>query len=39
MLETYSEPCQTFKMEIFVDIVNDAKPSTVFAKNFILDVW
>ena len=34
--ETYSEPCQTFKMERFAKIVNGL---TVFAKRPILDVW
>ena len=35
---TYSEPCQTSKMELFAKIVN-GKLLTPFAKGFILDVW
>ena len=34
----YSEPCQTFQMELFVEIINDFQPLIVFAKRFILDV-
>ena len=36
-LEAYSEPCQIFKMECFVKIVNGYKPLTFFVKHFILD--
>ena len=28
----YSEPCQTFKMEVFTKIVNDGKSLTIFTK-------
>ena len=38
LLETYSELCQKSKMELFVKIVNDWKPSPVFEKSTILDV-
>ena len=37
--EAYSEPCQKFKMERFVKIVNHFQPLTIFAKRFILDMW
>ena len=37
--EAYSEPCQTSKKEHFAKIVNGYKPSTIFAKCFILDLW
>ena len=36
--EAYSEPCQIFKMEHFVKIVNDKKALAIFAKHSILDV-
>ena len=35
--ETYTEPSQTSKMELFAKIVNSCKPLTIFAKCFILD--
>ena len=37
--EAYSEPCQIFKMDHFVKIVNDKKALAIFAKHSILDVW
>ena len=37
--EATSESCQTFMMEIFVKIVKNEKPFTIFAKSSILDVW
>ena len=37
-LETYSEPSQTFEMEIFAITVNHFKPLTIFGKSSILDV-
>ena len=37
--ETYSEPCQTSKMELYVKIVEGGRPLANFAKSFILDVW
>ena len=36
-VETYTEPSQTSKMELFAKIVNSWKPLTIFAKCFILD--
>ena len=36
--ETYSEICQTSKMETFVKTVNGLKPLIVFAKKPNLDV-
>ena len=39
MSEAYSKPCQTFKTECFVKIVNGLKQWTIFAKRSILDVW
>ena len=33
--ETYSEPCQTSKMECFVKITNCFQPLTIFGKCFI----
>ena len=36
--EPHSEPCQTFKMELFAKIVNGFQTLTVFAKSSILDV-
>ena len=35
--EAQSEFCQTSKMEIFVQIVNDFQPLTIFAKSAISD--
>ena len=37
--EVYLEPCQTFKMEVFVKTVNGRKPLTIFAKSSTLGVW
>ena len=37
--ESYSEPIQTSKMELFGKIVNGFSPLTIFAKSYILDVW
>ena len=37
--EEYSEPCQTFKMEVFAKIVKGFSFFTIFAKNSILHVW
>ena len=36
--ETYSEPCQTSKIEYFLKRVSDYKPLTIFAKCYILDI-
>ena len=36
--EAYLEPCQASKMELFVEIVNDWKPWTIFAKSSILNI-
>ena len=38
--KTYSEPCQSLKMQCFSKIVNvnRQKPPTILAKRFILDV-
>ena len=38
-IEAYPEPSKTSKMELFVKIVNDFYPLTIFAKSFILDIW
>ena len=35
-LDVYLGPYQTFKIELFVKIVNGL---TIFAKSFIVDVW
>ena len=35
----YSEPCQTPKIECFVQIVNSFQSLTIFAKSSILDIW
>ena len=37
--ETYSELCQTSKMERFVELSNDIYLLTIFSKRSILDVW
>ena len=37
--ETYSQPSQTSKMEVFIKIVNGFQPFTVFIKSSILDIW
>ena len=39
LTETYSELCQTSKVERFADIVNDFYPLITYAKRSILDVW
>ena len=36
--ETYSESCETSKMQPFADIVKDFKSLTIFAKHSVLDV-
>ena len=36
--EAYSEPSKTAKIELFANIVNSWKPSTICAKSSILDV-
>ena len=33
------ESCQTSKMELFVKLIKNEKPFTIFVKSFILDVW
>ena len=37
--EAYSKTCQTSKMKLFVNMVNDYKPLNIFAKSSMLDVW
>ena len=40
--KTYSEPCQTSKMECFAKIINDFYPLTTFAKEPFskkCDIW
>ena len=37
--ETYSELCQTSKVESFVKIVNGFKKITIFKRNFILEIF
>ena len=37
--EAYSEPGQTYKMKLYIKIVNDFPAWTIFAKGSILDVW
>ena len=37
--EAYSEPGQTYKMKLYIKIVNDFPPWTIFVKGSILDVW
>ena len=39
MVETYSEPSQTYDMNLLPKIVNGWKTLTIFARIFILDVW
>ena len=34
-----SEPCQTVKTELFVELVKGWKPLTIYRKNRIFDVW
>ena len=36
--EAYSEPSQTYKMDLFAKIVIGFQPFTIFAKNYILDI-
>ena len=38
VLEAYSEPSQTSKMELFVKIDNKLKPLTIFSKSSIFMV-
>ena len=38
ILEAYSEPCETSKMELFRKIGNGSKPLPSIIKSFILDV-
>ena len=38
VLEAYPDPCQTSKMELFTEIVNDFESFTIFAKSSIFDV-
>ena len=37
--ETYSELCQTSKVESFAKIVNGFKKITIFKRNFILEIF
>ena len=37
--QTYSDPCQTTKMDNFAKIVSDLNPLTIFANKSILDIW
>ena len=37
--KAYSEPCQTSKMGLFVKIVNDFMPLSIFAKFSVLYIW
>ena len=37
--ETYSEPCQISKMEVFAEIGNGWEPLTSFTRSSILDVY
>ena len=37
--EAYSEPCQIYKMEFFLEIVHGRQLLTLFVKNFVLDIW
>ena len=37
--ETYSELCQTSKVESFAKIVNSFKKITIFKRNFILEIF
>ena len=39
LLDPYSEPSQTSKMELFAKLVKGFLPLTVFAKSYILDIW
>ena len=38
-LETYSESCQTPKIEVFIKLVNSWKLSIILKKGYVLDVW
>ena len=38
-IEAREEPSQTFKLELFVNVVIDYKWLTIFAKSSILDLW
>lgn len=37
--EVYSESVQTYKMELFAEMINSFQLLTVFAKSSLLDVW
>ena len=37
--EAYSEPCQIYKMEFFLEIVHGRQLLTLFVKHFVLDIW
>ena len=37
--DAYSEPCQTFKMELFTKVINEWKLLTILEKKIMLDVW
>ena len=37
--EAYSEPCQTFKMELLAKLVKNWKLLSFLTKSVILDVW
>ena len=37
--DAYSQPCQTSKMELFAEIVQDWKSLTIFARSSIFEVW
>ena len=39
MPDSYSEQCQTSKINIFAEVVNNFQPSTIFAKSSILNAW
>ena len=37
--EVYIEPCQTYKVELFVKAVNVFQPLTISVKRSILDIY
>ena len=39
LIQRYSEPCQTSKLELFANIVNSFQPLTNFVKLSILGAW
>ena len=39
MSDAYSKPCQTTKIERFMNMVNVFQPLIIFAKHLILYVW